>query len=216
MINILIADDHEFVRAGLRAILEQAGDIRIGAEASDAHQVVDHLRAGQFDLVVLDMSMPGPSGLALIKRIHDEWPKTKMLVLTMHSEPQYAVRALRAGAKGFLEKTSASSELIAAVQKIVAGGAYASMDVLGALIDAERQPNGLPHTSLSDREYQVFQCLVAGKSANEIATTLNISVKTASAHKANILQKMQLHSIAELTHYAIKHGLSPSSDLLPE
>ncbi len=216
MIDLLIADDHEFIRAGLRAILEKAGDINVCAEAGDGHQVLQHLRTHEVDLVVLDMSMPGPSGLALIKRIKADWPGVKMLILTMHTHTQYAVRALHAGAAGFLVKTSASDELLAAVRKVAAGRSYISTEVAEVLAQQRHSPLEQPHTALSDREYQVFQMLVGGKSVGDVAAALSISVKTASTHKANILEKMSMKSVAELTRYAVTHDLASPGDTAPE
>lgn len=217
MIRVFIADDHEFIRAGLKSILTGTPDVEVIGEAATGHEVLQALRESTPDALILDMSMPGLSGLELIKRIKTEWPKQKILVLTMHTNKQYAVRAIRAGATGFLSKASASEELVAAVRKIVAGRAYISPEIAEELA-LSQQPNSdvARHTLLSDREYHVFQLLIGGKSVGDIAAALNLSVKTVSTHKARILEKMAVGSTAELVRYAIAHELSTGTDLAPE
>ena len=217
MIRVFIADDHEFIRAGLKSILTGTPDVEVIGEAATGHEVLQALRESTPDALILDMSMPGLSGLELIKRIKTEWPKQKILVLTMHTNKQYAVRTIRAGATGFLSKASASEELVAAVRKIVAGRAYISPEIAEELA-LSQQPNSdvARHTLLSDREYHVFQLLIGGKSVGDIAAALNLSVKTVSTHKARILEKMAVGSTAELVRYAIAHELSTGTDLAPE
>lgn len=216
MMDVLIADDHEFIRAGLRSILAETGDIKVAKEAGDGQTVLQALREQVFDLLVLDMSMPGLSGLELIKRIKTEWPKQKILVLTMYNHNQYAVRVLRAGASGFLTKSGASAELVAAVRKIMAGKAYISMEIAEELAMSQQDNSEAPpHTLLSDREYHVFQLLIAGKTVGDIADALNLSVKTVSTHKARILEKMNIGSTAELVRYALEHGLADGASLPP-
>ena len=208
MTRIVIADDHTIVREGLKQILAAASDLEVVGEASDGHEALARVRALDFDLLLLDMSMPGKSGIELIKQVHAEKPKVKILVLSMHEEQQYAVRAIRAGASGYLTKESASRQLVEAIRKIAAGGAFISAEVaqqlaLGAMPDAK----GPLHASLSDREYQVFMLIAEGKSISDIAGQLNLSVKTVSTHKANVLQKMNMSTTGELIRYAIANGL---------
>ena len=208
MIRIIVADDHTIVREGLKQLLAAAGDIEVVAEAQNGHEVIERIRAVAADLLLLDMSMPGKSGIELIKQIYSEKPKLRILVLSMHEEHQYAVRAIRAGAAGYLTKESASRQLVEAIRKVASGGAFISAEVaqqlaLGAMPDAK----GPLHASLSDREFQIFRLLAEGKSVSDIAERLNLSVKTVSTHKANILQKMGMSTPAELIRYAITHRL---------
>lgn len=208
MIRILIADDHTLVRDGLKQILSSNADIVVAAEAVDGDAALAQVRAGDFDLALLDMSMPGLSGIDLIKRLKLEKPALRILVLSMHGEQQYAVRAYKAGASGYLTKDSASAQLVAAIRKIAAGGVYISPAGAEQLAMGAMQVTGaLPHTALSDREFEVFRMLVAGTSLTEIAERLHLSVKTVSTHKTHILQKMTMASTAELVRYAVEHKL---------
>jgi DNA-binding NarL/FixJ family response regulator len=208
MTRIILADDHTIVREGLKQLLAAAAGIEVIGEAKNGHEVMACVRETDFDLLLLDMSMPGKSGLELIKQIRTEKPKLRILVLSMHEEPQYAVRAIKAGASGYLTKDSASSLLVSAVRKVAAGGAFISTEVAEQLaLDAMPGTEGPPHRSLSDREFQVFQLLVSGKSVTEIGTALNISVKTVSTHKAHLMQKMGITNQSALIRYAINHGL---------
>jgi DNA-binding NarL/FixJ family response regulator len=208
MIQVVVADDHTIVREGLKQVLAAAGDIAIAGEASDGHQVMERVRGTEFDVLLLDMSMPGRSGIELIRQVHAEKPKLRILVLSMHEESQYAVRAIRAGASGYLTKESASGRLIEAIRKVAGGGAFISAEVaqqlaLGAMPGAE----GPPHAALSDREYQIFLLIANGHSLSDIAARLNLSVKTVSTHKTNILQKMAMANTAELIRYALENRL---------
>lgn len=208
MIRVLLADDHAVVRAGLREILSDTGDVAVAGEAANGQEVLALVRAHDYDLAVLDMSMPGRSGIELIKLVKAEKPKLKILVLSMHSEEQYAVRALKAGASGYLGKESAADLLVAAIRRIAAGGAYVSPETAQRLaLDAGRASDALPHTRLSDREFQVFQLIANGRAVGEIATQLSLSVKTVSTHKTRILEKMGLANPAELIRYALEHRL---------
>ena len=217
MIRVFIADDHEFIRAGLTSILAAIPDIEVIGEAANGHDVLQALREKTPAALVLDMSMPGLSGFELIKRIQREWPKQKILVLTMHTNKQYAVRAIRAGAAGFLSKAIASEELVAALRKIVAGRVYISAEIAEELALSQQTDSAVArHSLLSDREYQVFQFLVGGKSVGDIAEALNISVKTIGTHKARILEKMSMNSTAELVHYAVANELFAGTDVAPE
>ena len=213
MIRIVLADDHTIVREGLKQLLSAASDFAIVGEAQNGHEVIERVRELEFDVLLLDMSMPGRSGIELIKQVRGEKPKLRILVLSMHQELQYAVRAIKSGASGYLTKESAPAQLEQAIRKIAGGGAYVSAEVaeqlaLGAMPGSE----GHPHETLSDREFEVFRLLAAGVSVTDIATRLKLSVKTVSTHKANLMQKMGLHNTSELIRYAIKHGVSDSAD----
>ncbi len=213
MIRIVIAEDHTIVREGLKQLLAAAGDLAIVGEARTGTEVLERVREDAFDVLLLDMSMPGKSGIELIKQVHGEKPKLRILVLTMHEEEQYAVRAIKAGAAGYMTKESATVQLVAAIRKVAAGGAFISAAVAEQFaLGAMPQADGPPHTALSDREYQVFEMLVSGKSVTDIADRLNLSVKTVSTHKARILQKMNLPNQTELVRYAIRHGLLGEAD----
>ena len=213
MIRVLIADDHTIVREGLKQLLSAANDLTVIGEAQNGQEVLRQVRADDFDVLLLDMSMPGKSGIELIKQVHNEKPKLRILVLSMHEEEQYAVRALKAGAAGYLTKESASDQLVAAIRKVAAGGVFISSAVGEQLaLGAMAQTEGPPHTALSDREYQVFEMLVRGTSVTDIADRLNLSVKTVSTHKARIMQKMNMTNQAELIRYAISHRLVDNPD----
>jgi DNA-binding NarL/FixJ family response regulator len=213
MIRVVIADDHTIVREGLRQLLQASTDFDVVSEARDGHEVMQRVRELDFDVLLLDMSMPGKSGMELIKQVKSERPRLRILVLSMHQEHQYAVRAIKAGASGYLTKESASSQLAAAIRKVASGGAFISAEVAEQLaLGAMPQAEGLPHTALSDREYQVFRLLVSGKTVSDIGEELNLSVKTVSTHKARLLQKMGVANQTELVHYAIRHRLIDDSD----
>lgn len=207
MIRILLADDHAIVRAGLREILSSTGDITVAAEATNGNEVLAAVRAGTYDVAVLDMSMPGRSGIELIKLVKADQPRLRVLVLSMYSEEQYAVRALKAGASGYLTKETAAEELVVAIRRIAAGGAYVTPETAERLVLENAPADATPHTLLSDREYQVFRMICMGRSITQIATELSLSVKTVSTHKTRILQKMRAGSPADLVRYAIKHHL---------
>jgi len=209
VIRIVIADDHAIVREGLKRIVSSVEDMQVTGEAADGTEVMQRVRDLSFDVLMLDLSMPGRSGMELIKLVHAEKPKLRILVLSMHQELQYAVRAIKSGASGYLTKESAPSLLEQAIRKLADGGAFISAEVaeqlaLGAMPGGE----GLPHDRLSSREFEVFRLLVAGTSVTGIADRLKLSVKTISTHKANLMQKMALHNQSELLRYALKHGLT--------
>ena len=209
MIRIVIADDHAIVREGLKRIVSSAPDLELVAEAADGTEVMQRVRELQFDVLVLDLSMPGRSGMELIKLVKSEKPRLRILILSMHQELQYAVRAIKSGASGYLTKESAPAQLEQAIRKIAAGGAYISAEVaeqlaLGAMPNAGA---AAPHETLSDREFEVLRRLAAGESVSEIAAALKLSVKTVSTHKANGMAKMGLANQTELVRYALKHGL---------
>ena len=209
MIRVLLADDHAIVRAGLKEILADTGDIQVIAEAANGAETLDHVRERDFDLVVLDLTMPGRSGIELIRAVKDEKPRLRVLVLSMHAESQYAVRAIRAGAAGYLTKESAADQLVAAIRRVAGGGAWISPETAERLaLDFSQGPaDAAPHAALSDREFQVFRLIVAGRTVTEIAKQLSISVKTVSTHKARIMEKLGLDSQAALVRYALEHQL---------
>jgi len=208
VIRIVIADDHAIVREGLKRIVSLVDDMQVTGEAADGTEVMQRVRELSFDVLMLDLSMPGRSGMELIKLVHAEKPKLRILVLSMHQELQYAVRAIKSGASGYLTKESAPSLLEQAIRKLAGGGAFISAEVaeqlaLGAMPGGE----GLPHENLSNREFEVLRLLVAGTSVTDIALRLKLSVKTVSSHKANLMHKMGLPNQSELIRYALKHGL---------
>ncbi|MBE7367760.1 response regulator [Ramlibacter pallidus] len=210
MIRIVLADDHAIVREGLKRIVGDVADFAVAGEAADGTEVMRVVREKDFDILVLDLSMPGRSGMELIKLVKAEKPKLRILVLSMHQEMQYAVRAIKSGASGYLTKESAPAQLEQAIRKIAGGGAYISTEVaeqlaLGAMPGAS---DALPHENLSDREFEVFRLLVAGEAVTDIAGKLNLSVKTVSTHKANLMQKLGLSNQTELVRYALKNGLA--------
>lgn len=206
--RILIADDHAIVREGLRRILAADPTFVVAGEASDANEVMAAVRAGGFEVLLLDLSMPGRSGIDLIKRVKEERPELNVLVLSMHAEQQYAVRAIRAGACGYLTKDTATTALTAALHKVATGGMFITPAVAEALaLGLQSAGAELPHKRLSDREFEIFLMLAAGESVTGIAERLSLSVKTASTHKTHILEKMKLGSIAELVRYALEHNL---------
>ena len=209
MIRIVIADDHAIVREGLKRIVSSIADMEVAGEAGNGTEVMQRVRELAFDVLVLDLSMPGRSGMELIKLARGEKPQLRILVLSMHQESQYAVRAIKNGASGYLTKESAPGQLEQAIRKGASGGAFISAEVaeqlaLGAMPGSE----AVPHEGLSNREFEVLQLLVAGVSLTDIATQLNLSVKTVSTHKTNLMQKMGLQNQSELIRYAIKHGLT--------
>jgi DNA-binding NarL/FixJ family response regulator len=213
MIRILVADDHAIVRGGLKQLLSGQSDFLVAGEADNGLEALKQIREQPFDVVLMDMSMPGRSGIELIKLVKAEKPKLAILVLSMHKEEQYAVRALKAGALGYLTKESAPDQLVAAIRKVASGGAFISSGVAERLaLELGGNHDADPHTLLSDREYQIFRMIVSGTPIGGIADELSLSVKTVSTHKTRILQKMRMTSSAELIHYAIRHQLveSPS------
>jgi DNA-binding NarL/FixJ family response regulator len=208
MTRVLIADDHTLVRDGLRHILQSAKGFVVVGEANDGPSTLALVRSTAADVIVLDLSMPGRTGVELVSQIRHEKAALRILVLTMHAEQQYAVRAFKAGAAGYLTKESASAELVAAVTKVAAGGVYVSLSMAEQLAQSLNEPNDtLPHQRLSDRELDVFRRICNGQTITEIADILCVSTKTVSTYKTRILEKMQMpHDIA-LVHYAVRHKL---------
>jgi two-component system, NarL family, invasion response regulator UvrY len=204
LIRILIADDHSIVRDGLKRILAATPDLQVTGEAAGGDEALALVRANDYDVVMLDMSMPGLSGIDLIKRLKLEKPRLKILVLSMHGESQYAARVLKAGAAGYLSKDSAAEALLGALRKIAAGGVHIGEAAAASLLQAGDKP---PHETLSDREFEVMRLLVEGLGPTEIGERLHLSVKTVSTHKTRILDKLNLGSTAELVRYAMEHRL---------
>ncbi len=213
MIRIVIADDHPIVREGLKQVLGLAADLAVAGEAQNGQEVMQRVRELDFDVLLLDMSMPGKSGIELIKQVHAEKSRLRILVLSMHQEEQYAVRAIGAGAVGYLTKDSASTQLVPAIRKVAGGGVFITNAVAEQLaLGAMPQSDGPPHSALSDREFQIFRLLVSGRAVTDIGEELNLSVKTVSTHKARIMQKMNMSNPVELIRYAIRHRLIDDPD----
>lgn len=207
-IKVIIADDHAILRAGLRQILAETEDIEVVAEAQNANEAIKLACQGIADVLLLDISLPDRSGMEALKYIKGETKQIAVLMLSMHKEDQYAVRALKAGASGYLCKQSASSELVNAIQIVGRGKKYITPEVAEILANqVGNESQQAPHESLSDREFQTLTMIASGLSVGEIADRLSLSVKTVSMYRSRLLEKMQLRHNAELTHYAIKNNL---------
>jgi two-component system invasion response regulator UvrY len=208
MIKVLIADDHAVVREGVRQILSDTPDITVVAEARDGQEAIDRVRTEQVDVVVLDITMPGKSGIEALTEIKRERPNLPVLILSVHSEEQYGPRILKAGASGYLPKDSLPEQLVQAIRKAVIGGKYISPVLAEKLASELGSDAAKPlHETLSDREYQVLCMIGRGKTIKEIAEILSLSDKTISTYRARILEKMNMKNNGELTHYAIRQGL---------
>jgi two-component system invasion response regulator UvrY len=208
MIKILIADDHPVVRKGLREIIEETADMKVVDEASNGQEVLAKVFKKDFDVVLLDISMPGRSGLDILKELKSQLPKLAVLVLSIHPEEQYAVQVLKAGAAGYLTKKSAPEELVAALRKVSTGGKYVSPSLAEKLASALEKGIDKPlHETLSAREYEVMRKIASGKTVTEIARELFLSPKTISTYRTRILEKMRMKKNAELIRYAIKNRL---------
>ena len=208
MARVLLADDHAIIRDGVKQILADTEDLEVAGEAANGTALLRLVAEQSWDIVVLDISMPGKNGLELIKLIRQDHPRLPILVFSMHQEEQYALRALHAGASGYLTKESDGEVLVTAIRKVVAGGVHVS-EKLAEMLARERMPktDGQPHALLSDREFQIFEKIVAGTRLTDIAAEFNLSIKTVSTHKSRILQKMNMTSDTELIRYAISKGL---------
>lgn len=206
--RILIVDDHAIVRQGLRQILVESDKAIVIKEADCGAGAIRQMREGNCDLVVLDISLPDRSGIDTLKQIKKEYPKIPVLMLSMHEEGLYAIRALKAGASGYITKQSAPGELMAAIHQVARGRKYLTTTLAEAMADSlgtdYEQP---PHGTLSDREYQTLCLIASGKSLTDVAEEMRLSVKTVSVYRGRLLEKMKLKNNAELTHYAIKNGL---------
>ena len=208
MIKIMVVDDHPIVRRGIRQILAETTDLHVGGEAASGPEVIALLEKERWDVVLLDISLRGGSGIDLIGDIRRLRPETRVLVLTVFSEDQYAVRALKAGAAGFLTKESAPEKLVDAVRKIAAGGRYVSPELAEALASLlAGDATGPVHERLSNRELEILKLIGSGKTVSQIAEGLGLSVKTISTHRTRILHKMSMKTNAELTHYVVRAGL---------
>jgi two-component system, NarL family, invasion response regulator UvrY len=217
MIRILIADDHAIVRAGLKQIVQQTSDILVAEEASNAAEAIEKVRtlmadsdseSRKLDLLLLDISMPGRSGLDVLIEIKRDFPQLPVLILSFHPEEQYALRMLKAGASGYVTKESASEELIQAIRKVASGGRFMSMPLAEKLVfGMVEEGHAKPHELLSNREFQVFRLIAAGKTIKEIGEELSLSVKTISTNRTRIMEKMNLNNNAEFTQYAIQQKL---------
>lgn len=208
MIRALIADDHTVVLKGLKQILSDTADIVVAAEATTGQQVLDIVRTRPIDVVILDIAMPDGNGLDVLRNLKRDKPSLPVVVLSMHSEEQYGVLVLKAGAAGYLTKESAPDQLIAAIRKVISGGKYISPALAEKLaFDLEADPDVPLHERLSTREYQVLGLIAIGKTVGEIAEHLGLSAKTISTYRSRILEKMKMQKNAELTHYAVRQGL---------
>ncbi len=212
MLRILVADDHRVLREGLKRIIEQTRDMQVVAEASDGSEVLSQLSKERVDIVLLDISMPGPNGLDTLKQIKAKHPKLPVLMLSQHPEDQYAVRALRAGASGYLTKESATDELIDAIRKAANGGKCVSASLAEKLASLLDSHSDAPlHESLSDREYEILCMLGVGKTVSEIGEELSLSVKTISTYRTRLLEKMTMTKTSELILYAVQNQLTLST-----
>jgi DNA-binding NarL/FixJ family response regulator len=208
-IHVLIADDHAIVRQGLRQILSETDDLVVAGEADDGVEALRLARQQEWDVFLLDVSMPNRNGIDTLKQLKKEYPKLPVLILSMHPEEQYAVRALKAGASGYLTKQSAPEQLVTAIRQVAGGRKYVSPTVAVQLADAiANDSEQAPHELLSDREYEVLKLIAAGKTLTQIAEELNLAVATISTFRARILNKLGLSSTAELIRYGLEHGLT--------
>ncbi len=208
MINILIADDHELIREGLKKILKKEPDMEVMGEARNAQEIFDQVKNRKLSIVLLDISMPGLSGLDVLTELRKNYPKLPVLILSMHPEDRFAVRALKAGAAGYVTKDSAVGELVKAIRKVVTGGRYVSVRLAEKLADELEKGSEKPlHEALSDREFQVMRMVAAGKKVSEIAEDLSLSISTVNTYRTRILEKMKMETNVELTRYAIENHL---------
>ena len=208
MIKVVVVDDHAVVREGLKRIISENPGMAVTGEAGDGHEAMKVIQGEPCDVVLLDITMPNKSGLDVLKQLHSDSPRLPVLVLSMHSEDQYAVRVLRAGAAGYLTKESAPAKLVQAIRKVVRGGRYVSPALAEKLaFNLDTDSTKAPHEILSDREYQVLCMIASGKTVTMIAEELALSVKTISTYRVRLLQKLDMKNNAELTRYALKEGL---------
>lgn len=207
MPNILLVDDHAIVRKGLRSILESADQSITVEEAADGEQALERVRARLPDAVVLDIGLPGRNGIEVLKRLKAEYPKLRVLMLSVHPAEQYGLRVLKAGALGYLDKSAAPEKLVEAVERVLRGHPYVSEELAGKLVNHLTGQQRHEHNLLSDREYQIFLMIASGIMPARIAAALSLSVKTVQTHRSRILAKMGMKSNAELVRYALEHKL---------
>ncbi len=208
MIDVLIADDHALIREGLKKILKSEADMAVVNEATNAQQVFERIREKEPDIVLLDISMPGTSGLEVLEELQRAYPRLPVLILSMHPEDRFAVRAFKMGASGYVTKGGAVEDLVNAIRKIVGGGKYVSPTLAEKLAgELELDHAKLPHEVLSNREFEVMRLIAAGKKVSAIAGALSLSPSTVNTYRARILEKMKMQSNAELTRYAIENRL---------
>ncbi len=209
-LRVIVIDDHAIVRRGIVEILTERPDLTVVSEAADYGQLRAQMRQhGEVDLLVMDLSLPGKDGIEILKALHGEYPRLRVLIVSMYPEEQYAVRAFKAGASGYLNKASAPEKLLEAVEQIANGHKYVTPAIAQALIEQLAAPDeGMPHEKLSDREFQVLKLIASGHRLSDIADTLSLSPKTVSVYRARILEKMNMGNNSELVHYAVKHGLA--------
>lgn len=209
MISIMLADDHQLIREGMKKVLRDETDMKITAEAGNGTEVMKILRSSPVDVVILDVNMPGRSGIDILGELRKEFPKTAVLVLSIHPEDVLAVRALQAGALGYITKDSSPDLIVKAIRKVASGKHFISERLAERLAEnITAGPEEIPHKKLSDREYEVFQLIGSGKTVSEIADSLSLSVPTISTYRARILEKMNMKTNSEIIHYAIKHRIN--------
>jgi two-component system, NarL family, invasion response regulator UvrY len=209
-VRLIVVDDHAIVRRGIVQVLSEHPDVQIVAEAQDyASLRAEMKKHGEPDVLVMDVGLPGKNGIDILKALREDHPRLKVLMVSMYPEDQYAVRAFRAGAFGYLNKASAPEKLLEALSQVIAGKKYVTPEIAQALIESLSAPedSGEPHEKLSDREFQTLKMIASGQRLADIADALALSPKTVSVYRARILEKMGMNNNAELTHYAIKHGL---------
>jgi two-component system invasion response regulator UvrY len=205
--RLMIVDDHALLRMGIAKIFDDTTDLKVVAEGDSYSDILRAANAPGFDLLLLDLDMPGRGGIDILKLFKKDYPRIPVLILSMYPEDQYAVRALKAGAAGYVNKASPPERMLLAVRTVLNGKKYISPEIAMALADGLTQDDAAPHEKLSDREFQTLQLIASGKRLSDIAEALALSPKTVSVYRARILEKMQLSSNAEITHYALKNGL---------
>jgi two-component system, NarL family, invasion response regulator UvrY len=208
MIKVFVADDHAVVRRGIKQILTDENDIEVSGEAANADEILSQIYKTETDILILDITMPGRNGLDVLIQVKQRKPELHILILSMHPEEEFAIRAIKSGASGYLNKDSVPDELITAVRKINSGGRYISASLAESIaFSLEKNSSDLPHENLSDREFQVMCLLASGNTLKQIAVELSLSVKTVSTYRTRILEKLRMKTNVELTHYAIRHRL---------
>jgi two-component system invasion response regulator UvrY len=208
LIRLLMCDDHAIVREGLKQVFADVSDFAVAGEAADGPEALQQIRRGGIDVVLLDIALPGRDGLDVLKQVHQEFPKLPVLIVSTYPEKQYALRCLRLGAAGYLNKGADPAELIAAIRKVAQGSLFVSPSVAESLAAAmRRDADELPHEQLSPREYQVFTLIAAGKTLTEIAEQLSLGISTVSTYRARVMEKIGTHNDVETALYAVRHHL---------